>query len=98
MVRELPGQQSRSRFMVGKYEVIAQPIPRCAHTLRVRVFVKGTRIGAMASVPTESDCRFLETPPPVPPVKPFQVFYRPGRATKGAQPPSAVDGGNAMSH
>jgi len=91
MVRELPGQQSRSRFMVGKYEVIAQPIPGSAHMLRYTVFVKGTRIGAMASVPTESDCRFLENPPPVPPVKPFQVFYRPGRPKKGSQPASTAD-------
>jgi hypothetical protein len=42
-------------------------------------------------VPTESDCRFLENPPPVPPVKPFQVFYRPGRPKKGTQPASATD-------
>jgi hypothetical protein len=91
MIRELPGQQSRSRFMVGKYEVIAQPIPGSAHMLRYTVFLKGTRIGAMASVPTESDCRFLESPPPVPPVKPFQVFYRPGRPKKGTQPASATD-------
>jgi hypothetical protein len=27
----------------------------------------------------------------VPPVKPFQVFYRPGRPKKGSQPPSAAD-------
>jgi hypothetical protein len=59
--------------------------------LRYTVFLKGTRIGAMASVPTESDCRFLENPPPVPPVKPFQVFYRPGRPKKGSQPASAAD-------
>jgi hypothetical protein len=91
MLRELPGQQARSRFMVGKYEIIAQPIPGSAHMLRYTVFLKGTRIGAMASVPTESDCRFLENPPPVPPVKPFQVFYRPGRPKKGSQPPGAAD-------
>jgi hypothetical protein len=91
MMRELPGQQSRSKFMVGKYEVIAQPIPGSAHMLRYTVFFKGTRIGAMASVPTESDCRFLENPPPVPQVKPFQVFYRPGRPKKGTQPASATD-------
>jgi hypothetical protein len=29
-------------------------------------------------------------------VKPFQVFYRPGRPKKGALPPSAVDRGNGM--
>jgi len=96
--REHPGRQPRSRFTVGKYEVIAQPIPGSAHMLRYTVFLKGVRIGAMASVPTESDCKFLESPPPVPPVKPFQVFYRPGRPKKGAQPPSAADRGNGMSH
>lgn len=94
--REHPGRQVRSRFTVGKYDVIAQPIPGSAHMLRYTVFLKGTRIGAMASFPTESDCKFLESPPPVPPVKPFQVFYRPGRPKKGAQPPSAVDRGNGV--
>jgi hypothetical protein len=74
------------RFRVGKYEVIAQPIPNSAHMLRYTVFVNGARIGALVSVPTESDCRFLEAPPPVPPVKPFQVLYRPGRPKKGAPP------------
>jgi hypothetical protein len=62
------------------------------------VFFKGARIGAMASMPTESDCRFLENPPPVPPVKPFQVFYRPGRPKKGSQPASAADRAPAMAH
>ena len=87
MVREHPGRQMRRRFMIGKYEIIAQPIAGSAHMLRYTVFFKGVRIGAMASFPTESDCRFLEAPPPVPPVKPFQVFYRPGRPKKGARPP-----------
>ena len=96
--REHPGRQARSRFSVGKYEIIAQPIAGSAHMLRYTVFFKGVRIGAMASFPTESDCRFLEAPPPVPPVKPFQVFYRPGRPKKGAQPPSAVDRGNGLAH
>lgn len=91
MIREHPARQARSKFMVGKYEIIAQPIPGSAHMLRYTVFFKGARIGAMASVPTESDCRFLENPPPVPPVKPFQVFYRPGRPKKGSQPPSHAD-------
>jgi hypothetical protein len=53
----------RKRFRVGKYEVIAQPIPNSAHMLRYTVFVGGARIGALLSVPTESDCRFLEAPP-----------------------------------
>jgi hypothetical protein len=55
--------------------------------LRYTVFVSGRRIGATASMPTESDCRYLERPPVVPPLKPFQVFYRPGRPKKGATPP-----------
>ena len=78
------------RFMIGKYEIIARPIPGSAHMLRYTVFVGGRRIGATASVPTESDCRYLERPPVVPPLKPFQVFYRPGRPKKGTSPqPSA---------
>ena len=86
VVREHPGRQERKRFMLGKYEIIAQPIPGSAHMLRYTVFVGGRRIGATASVPTESDCRYLERPPVVPPLKPFQVFYRPGRPKKGATP------------
>ncbi|MEW6688195.1 MAG: hypothetical protein AB1452_03780 [Pseudomonadota bacterium] len=88
-VREHPGRQERRRFMLGKYEIIAQPIPGSAHMLRYTVFVGGRRIGATASVPTESDCRYLERPPVVPPLKPFQVFYRPGRPKKGATPPAS---------
>ena len=98
MIREHPARQARSRFMVGKYEIIAQPISGSAHMLRYTVFFKGARIGAMASVPTESDCRFLENPPPVPPVKPFQVFYRPGRPKKGSQPPSHADRNLGTTH
>lgn len=86
-LRQHPGRQERQRFMLGKYEIIAQPIPGSAHMLRYTVFVGGRRIGATASVPTESDCRYLERPPEVPPLKPFQVFYRPGRPKKGATPP-----------
>jgi hypothetical protein len=72
---------------VGKYVVVAAPIPHSAHMLRYTVFVSGKRVGATASMPTESDCRYLERPPVVPPLKPFQVFYRPGRPKKGATPP-----------
>ena len=85
-VREHPGHQARRRFMLGKYEIIAQPIAGSAHMLRYTVFVGGRRIGATASMPTESDCRYLERPPVVPPLKPFQVFYRPGRPKKGTVP------------
>ena len=74
------------RFTIGKYEIIARPIPGSAHMLRYTVFVGGRRIGATASMPTESDCRYLEKPPVVPPLKPFQVFYRPGRPKKGTTP------------
>ena len=97
-VREHPGRQARRRFMIGKYEIIAQPIPGSAHMLRYTVFVSGRRIGATASMPTESDCKYLERPPVVPPLKPFQVFYRPGRPKKGATPPQpAVDVHHGMS-
>jgi hypothetical protein len=71
------------RFRLGKYEVVGQPIPHSAHMLRYTVFVEGIRIGALASVPTESDCRFLEHPPEVPPLKIYSVIYRPGRPKKG---------------
>lgn len=91
-LRQHPGRQERQRFMLGKYEIIAQPIPGSAHMLRYTVFVGGRRIGATASVPTESDCRYLERPPVVPPLKPFQVFYRPGRPKKGTTPPSQQNG------
>jgi hypothetical protein len=76
------------RFRVGKYEVIAKPIPYSAHMLRYTVFLDGARIGALASVPTESDCVFLEKPPPVPPLKIYSIIYRPGRPKKGSRPPA----------
>lgn len=75
--------------MVGKYEVIARPLPHSAHMLLYTVYVGKTRIGAMVSVPSESDCRFLENPPPVPPLKIFYVTSRPGRPKKGAVRPAA---------
>lgn len=74
------------RFSVGKYDIIATPIPHSAHMLRYTVFVDGKRIGAMASMPGESDCRFLEKPPVVPPLVPWQSTYRPGRPKKGTPP------------
>ena len=76
--------------MVGKYEVVAQPIPGSTHMLRYTVSVAGTRIGTTASLPTESDCRYLEKPPVVPPLKPFQATYRPGRPRKGSSPQAPV--------
>jgi hypothetical protein len=80
------------RFKVGKYEVIGRPIPYSAHMLRYTVFLNGIRIGALASVPTESDCRFLESPPAVPPLKIYSVIYRPGRPKKGSVRPSTDKG------
>ena len=70
-------------FKVGKYEIRAQPASGSAHMLRYTVMFEGRRLGALLSMPTESDCRFLEAPPKVPPLKIFQVTYRPGRPKKG---------------
>ena len=78
----------RMQFKVGKYDVIAQPMNGSAHMLRYTVRLHGKRLGALASMPTESDCKFMESPPPVPPLKPF-VYYRPGRPKKGAAPAGA---------
>ena len=78
----------RKRFMVGKYEIIAHPVPYSAHMLRYTVFVDRKRIGSLLSVPTESDCRFLEKPPIVPPLKIFHLTNRPGRPKKGSRPPA----------
>jgi len=77
--------------MVGKYEVIARPIPHSTQMLCYTVYLNRTRIGAMVSVPTESDCRFLEKPPIVPPLKIFYVTHRPGRPKKGTKPPVTAD-------
>lgn len=85
----------RKRFKVGKYDIIANPIPNSAHMLRYTVFVGGKRIGATVSVPTESDCRFLEKPPVVPPLKIFSS-YRPGRPKKGSRPPVTAEGNNSQ--
>ena len=84
----------RRRFKVGKYDIIAHPIPNYAHMLRYTVFVGGKRIGATVSVPTESDCRFLEKPPVVPPLKIFSS-YRPGRPKKGTRPQVNPDSNHA---
>jgi hypothetical protein len=74
----------QTRFSVGKYEVIAKPMPHSAHMLLYSVFLDGKRIGAMASFPSESDCRFLEKPPAVPPLKVLRLTNRPGRPKKTA--------------
>jgi hypothetical protein len=83
------------RFTIGKYDIIATPIPHSAHMLRYTVLVDGKRIGAMASMPSESDCRFLESPPVVPPLVPWQSTYRPGRPKKGAPPRAQLDAPSA---
>lgn len=75
-----------ARFSVGKYEVLATPLSYSTHMLRYTVYLNGKRIGATVSQPSESDCRFLEAPPAVPPLVPYQALYRPGRPKKGAPP------------
>src|SRR6185503_14449651 len=84
--RELmaPSPQQRRQFKIGKYDILAQPASGSMHKLRYTVMLNGKRLGAFLSMPTESDCRFLESPPVVPPLKIFQVTYRPGRPKKNA--------------
>jgi hypothetical protein len=79
----------RKQYKIGKYDVIAQPAIGSAHMMRYTILLNGKRLGALLSVPTESDCRFLEQPPPVPPLKTYKVIYRPGRPKKNAVPPPA---------
>jgi hypothetical protein len=74
-------------FKIGKYEIRAQPASGSAHMLRYTVMFEGRRLGALLSMPTESDCRFLEAPPPVPPLRIYQVTFRPGRPKKGTRRP-----------
>lgn len=54
------------RYTLGRYEIIATPIAHSAHMLRYTVLVDGKRIGSMASMPSEADCRLLECPPEEP--------------------------------
>jgi len=91
MSKNAPSRASHARFKVGKYDVIAQPMLGSAQMLRYTVLLNGKRIGALASRPTESDCRFLEHPPSVPPVKPYQIYYRPGRPKKGTPARSGAE-------
>jgi hypothetical protein len=79
------------RFTVGKYVVVAAPIPHSAHMLRYTVFVGRTCIGSLASMPSEADCLYLEKPPVVPPLKIYQVTNRPGRPKKGSKPPTPLE-------
>jgi len=82
----------RSQYKLGKYDIVAQPAAGSMHMLRYTVLLNGKRLGALLSAPTESDCRFLEAPPKVPPLKIFSVTYRPGRPKKGAPPRQGVNG------
>lgn len=88
----------RRRFKVGKYDILAQPAPGSTHMLRYTVLLDGKRLGAQLSVPSESDCRFMESPPVVPPLKIFSVTFRPGRPKKGSvrQNPDDAEGGVAL--
>ena len=88
------GLQGRTSFKIGKYDVVGQPIPGSMHMLRYTISSGGRRIGTMVSVPSESDCRYLEKPPVVPPLKPFYVTHRPGRPKKGSAPAAAAAAGN----
>ena len=84
----------RRQYKLGKYDIVAQPAPGSMHMLRYTVLLNGKRLGALLSAPTESDCRFLEAPPKVPPLKVFAVTYRPGRPKKGT-PPRQAEGGES---
>ena len=87
------------QFMVGKYEIRATPMTNAAHMLRYTIYVDGKRIGAMASVPCESDCRYIEHPPqdPLPLVPTFQYAFRPPRPKKNA-PSNSTFGVPSASH
>ena len=78
----------RKQFKIGKYDILAQPASGSLHMTRYTVMLNGKRLGALMSVPSESDCKFLESPPVVPPLKIFSVTYRPGRPKKGAARPN----------
>ena len=78
--------KQKHRFRVGKYDVIAEPMPYAMHMLRYNVYLDKKRIGATVSVPSESDCLFLEKPPVVPPLKVFSVTGRAGRPKKTTAP------------
>ncbi len=64
------------RFVVGRYEILGTPMNGSAQMLRYTVFLNGKRLGAMASVPTESDCRILENPPYIPEPVAWKPTYR----------------------
>ena len=78
------------RFSVGKYDIVAKPIPQSAHMLRYTVFVSGKRIGSMASEPNESDCRFMGEPSRHAAPGALHIYVPAGPAQEGA-PPRTVE-------
>ena len=74
----IPTVTSRS-FAVGRYQVVATPMPGSAQMLRYTIFLDGKRIGAVASLPSESDCNALAQPADVPPPVAWQANYWRGR-------------------
>lgn len=87
----------RRRFKVGKYEIVAHPAPGSMQMLRYTVLLDGRRLGTQLSVPSESDCRFMESPPEVPPLKIFSVTFRRGRPKKGTVRPNGQDSEDGVS-
>ena len=91
----LPASQ-RTQFKIGKYDIVAQPALGSAQMMCYTVLLQGRRLGALLSMPSESDCRFLESPPPVPPLKVFYVTSRPGRPKKNAPPKTSSPDDSAL--
>ena len=85
----LPAYERR-QFKIGKYDIDARPAFGSTQMMCYTVLLKGKRLGALFSMPSESDCRFLESPPKVPPLKVFYVTSRPGRPKKNAPPKTPV--------
>ena len=50
----LPAVERRN-FKIGKYDIVAQPAVGSAHMLRYTILLNGKRLGALLSVPTESE-------------------------------------------
>ena len=86
----------RQQFKIGKYDIVAQPAIGSAQMLRYTVMLDGRRLGTLFSMPSESDCQFLESPPPVPPLKAFYVTSRPGRPKKNAPPKTSTPDENGI--
>ena len=83
----MPAPLERKQYKLGMYVIVAEPQLGSAHMLRYTVMLDGRRLGALMSVPSESDCRFLESPPEVPPLRIFALTNRPGRPKKGVVRP-----------